>query len=178
MANRTPLFRLRRPALSADSIVVKLRSQRWDNTWQVVPRYDEAAAAMQGKHNWQDDLALVCCDANNCDDLTAQVAEDAGRGDRGVGAHEGEGGLHQQQTDAGHQQRAPHAERLAGGGGTLCVFSSVAGDRGRKPVVIYGSSKAGLSYYLEGLDHKYRAQGLKTVCGLFYPQCHSGQMIQ
>jgi short-subunit dehydrogenase len=50
------------------------------------------------------------------------------------------------------------------GGGTLCVFSSVAGDRGRKPVGIYGASKAGLSHYLEALDHRYRAQGLVTVC--------------
>ena len=46
----------------------------------------------------------------------------------------------------------------------MCVFSSVAGDRGRKPVVLYGASKAGLSAYLEGLDHRYRAQGLVTVC--------------
>lgn len=53
---------------------------------------------------------------------------------------------------------------LAQGGGTLCAFSSVAGDRGRKPVGIYGASKAGLSHYLESLDHKYRAQGLITVC--------------
>lgn len=53
---------------------------------------------------------------------------------------------------------------LARGGGRLVVFSSVAGDRGRKPVVIYGSSKAGLSAYLEGLDHKYRSQGLVTLC--------------
>ncbi len=52
---------------------------------------------------------------------------------------------------------------LAAGGGTLCVFSSVAGERGRKPVILYGASKAGLSRYLEGLDHKYRAQGLRTV---------------
>ncbi len=50
------------------------------------------------------------------------------------------------------------------GGGTLCVFSSVAGERGRKPVVLYGASKAGLSAYLEGLDHRYRNQGLITVC--------------
>ena len=59
-----------------------------------------------------------------------------------------------------------HAKRrlLARGGGTLCVFSSVAGDRGRKPVAIYGSSKAGLSHYLESLDHKHRADGLVTVC--------------
>lgn len=52
---------------------------------------------------------------------------------------------------------------LAAGGGTLCVFSSVAGERGRKPVVIYGASKAGLSSYLEGLDHKYRSEGLRVV---------------
>src|SRR3954451_8107236 len=53
---------------------------------------------------------------------------------------------------------------LAQGGGTLCVFSSVAGERGRKPVVLYGAAKAGLSRYLEGLDHRFRAKGLRTVC--------------
>lgn len=59
-----------------------------------------------------------------------------------------------------------HARKrlLAAGGGTLCVFSSVAGERGRKTVGIYGASKAGLSHYLESLDHKHRAAGLKTVC--------------
>lgn len=49
------------------------------------------------------------------------------------------------------------------GGGTLCVISSVAGDRGRKPVVLYGASKAGLSAYLEGLDHKFHELGLRVV---------------
>jgi NAD(P)-dependent dehydrogenase (short-subunit alcohol dehydrogenase family) len=53
---------------------------------------------------------------------------------------------------------------LAAGGGTLCAFSSVAGDRGRKPVGLYGSSKAGLSHYLESLDHRFRAAGLVTLC--------------
>ncbi len=53
---------------------------------------------------------------------------------------------------------------LARGGGTLCVFSSVAGERGRKPVILYGAAKAGLTRYLEGLDHKFRAQGLRTIC--------------
>ncbi|MBX3263865.1 MAG: SDR family NAD(P)-dependent oxidoreductase [Labilithrix sp.] len=53
---------------------------------------------------------------------------------------------------------------LARGGGRLVVFSSVAGDRGRKPVGIYGSSKAGLSVYLEALDHKYHAAGLSVTC--------------
>lgn len=53
---------------------------------------------------------------------------------------------------------------MKSGGGTLCVLSSVAGERGRKPVIIYGASKAGLSAYLEGLDHKFRAEGLRTIC--------------
>lgn len=53
---------------------------------------------------------------------------------------------------------------LATGGGTLCVFSSVAGDRGRKPIILYGASKSGLSFYLEGLDHKFRSEGLVTIC--------------
>jgi decaprenylphospho-beta-D-erythro-pentofuranosid-2-ulose 2-reductase len=53
---------------------------------------------------------------------------------------------------------------LARGGGTLCVFSSVAGERGRKPVILYGAAKAGLTRYLEGLDHKFRERGLRTIC--------------
>jgi short-subunit dehydrogenase len=52
---------------------------------------------------------------------------------------------------------------LAEGGGTLCAFSSVAGERGRKPVIIYGAAKAGLTRYLEGLDHKHSADGLHVV---------------
>jgi short-subunit dehydrogenase len=52
---------------------------------------------------------------------------------------------------------------LARGGGTLCAFSSVAGDRGRKPVVLYGATKAGLSHYFEGLDHRFHDQGLRAV---------------
>ncbi len=59
-----------------------------------------------------------------------------------------------------------HARKrlLARGGGRLTVFSSVAGDRGRKPVAIYGASKAGLSVYLEALDHKFHAAGLSVLC--------------
>ncbi len=52
---------------------------------------------------------------------------------------------------------------LARGGGRLVVFSSVAGERGRKPVVLYGAAKAGLSAYLEGLDHRYHGQGLQVI---------------
>jgi decaprenylphospho-beta-D-erythro-pentofuranosid-2-ulose 2-reductase len=59
-----------------------------------------------------------------------------------------------------------HARKrlLARGGGRLTVFSSVAGDRGRKPVAIYGSSKAGIATYLEALDHKFHAAGLAVLC--------------
>jgi short-subunit dehydrogenase len=53
--------------------------------------------------------------------------------------------------------------RLLPRGGTLCVFSSVAGERGRKPVILYGAAKAGLTRYLEGLDHKFRGQGLRVI---------------
>ena len=52
---------------------------------------------------------------------------------------------------------------MADGGGTLCVFSSVAGERGRKPVVLYGATKAGLTAYLNGLDARYREAGLRVV---------------
>jgi len=58
---------------------------------------------------------------------------------------------------------AARKRMLARGGGTLCVFSSVAGERARKPVVLYGAAKAGLSYYLTGLDHRFRAQGLRAI---------------
>lgn len=56
-------------------------------------------------------------------------------------------------------------ERLmaAGGAKRLCVFSSVAGDRARKPVILYGAAKAGLSHYLTGLDHKFAAAGLRVI---------------
>lgn len=52
----------------------------------------------------------------------------------------------------------------AQGGGTLCVFSSVAGDRGRKPVAIYGATKAALSHYLESIGYRDRDRGIKVVC--------------
>jgi decaprenylphospho-beta-D-erythro-pentofuranosid-2-ulose 2-reductase len=59
-----------------------------------------------------------------------------------------------------------HARKrlLSRGGGRLVAFSSVAGDRGRKPVAIYGSAKAGIAIYLEALDHKFHAAGLSVLC--------------
>jgi short-subunit dehydrogenase len=57
------------------------------------------------------------------------------------------------------------AEALAArGGGTLCAFSSVAGDRPRRSNFLYGASKAGLSAFLEGLGLAYGDRGVKVVC--------------
>ncbi len=57
------------------------------------------------------------------------------------------------------------AERLAaGGGGTLCVFSSVAGDRPRRSNYLYGASKAGLSAFLDGLSQAYAERGVRVIC--------------
>jgi short-subunit dehydrogenase len=57
------------------------------------------------------------------------------------------------------------AERLAArGGGTICAFSSVAGDRARRSNYLYGASKAGLSAFLEGLGHAYADRGVLVVC--------------
>jgi len=40
------------------------------------------------------------------------------------------------------------------GGGSLCVLSSVAGDRGRQSNYLYGSTKAALSAFLQGLRNR------------------------
>jgi short-subunit dehydrogenase len=57
------------------------------------------------------------------------------------------------------------AERLAArGGGTICAFSSVAGDRARRSNYLYGASKAGLSAFLDGLGHAYASRGVRVVC--------------
>lgn len=61
-------------------------------------------------------------------------------------------------------EESPSRRSVTSTPGTLCVFSSVAGERGRKPVILYGAAKAGLSRYLEGLDHKFHARGLRVVC--------------
>jgi decaprenylphospho-beta-D-erythro-pentofuranosid-2-ulose 2-reductase len=57
------------------------------------------------------------------------------------------------------------AARLAArGGGLICAFSSVAGDRARRSNYLYGASKAGLSVFLDGLDLAYRDRGVRVLC--------------
>lgn len=50
------------------------------------------------------------------------------------------------------------------GGGTLVAIASVAGDRGRRTNYAYGSAKAGLSVYLEGLAHRFAGTAVTVVC--------------
>jgi decaprenylphospho-beta-D-erythro-pentofuranosid-2-ulose 2-reductase len=47
--------------------------------------------------------------------------------------------------------------------GTLAVLSSVAGDRGRKSNYVYGSSKAGLSTFLDGLRNRTDREGVTVL---------------
>lgn len=49
------------------------------------------------------------------------------------------------------------------GEGTLVVFSSVAGDRGRKTNYVYGSAKAGLSAFTSGLRGRLSPRGIHVI---------------
>ncbi|MHB1155904.1 MAG: SDR family oxidoreductase [Phycisphaerales bacterium] len=47
--------------------------------------------------------------------------------------------------------------------GVIAAISSVAGDRGRQSNYLYGSSKAGLSAYLQGLRHRLYRSGVHVL---------------
>ncbi|HTH53816.1 MAG TPA: SDR family oxidoreductase [Edaphobacter sp.] len=47
--------------------------------------------------------------------------------------------------------------------GVIAVLSSVAGDRGRKSNYVYGSSKAGLSAFLDGLRNRVDREGVTIL---------------
>jgi len=47
--------------------------------------------------------------------------------------------------------------------GVLAVLSSVAGDRGRKSNYVYGSSKAGLTAFLQGLRNRIDREGVTVL---------------
>ncbi len=56
---------------------------------------------------------------------------------------------------------ADHLTRL--GRGSLVVLGSVAGDRGRRANFIYGSAKAGLEVFVQGLAHRAAGRGPRIV---------------
>jgi decaprenylphospho-beta-D-erythro-pentofuranosid-2-ulose 2-reductase len=47
--------------------------------------------------------------------------------------------------------------------GTLAVISSVAGDRGRKSNYVYGTSKAAVTVFLQGLRNRLDRQGVQVL---------------
>lgn len=49
------------------------------------------------------------------------------------------------------------------GHGQIAVISSVAGDRGRASNYVYGSAKAGLSVFLDGLRHRLYGSGVDVL---------------
>lgn len=49
------------------------------------------------------------------------------------------------------------------GTGNLVVIGSVAGDRARQSNFIYGSSKAALAFYTQGLELRLRERGVKVI---------------
>ena len=51
----------------------------------------------------------------------------------------------------------------AQGSGTLAVIGSVAGDRGRRTNSVYGSAKAGLAAFTEGLRHRLGPRGVNVL---------------
>jgi short-subunit dehydrogenase len=52
---------------------------------------------------------------------------------------------------------------IAQGSGTLAAISSVAGDRGRQSNYLYGSSKAGLTTFLQGLRNRLFPVGVHVL---------------
>ncbi len=66
------------------------------------------------------------------------------------------------------ERAADHFETQSNGAGGdggrfLCAISSVAGDRGRRSNYLYGSTKAALSAYLQGLRHRMARRGVAVV---------------
>ncbi len=49
------------------------------------------------------------------------------------------------------------------GSGTIAVLSSVAGDRGRQSNYVYGSAKAALSAYTQGMRNRLHAHGVNVL---------------
>jgi short-subunit dehydrogenase len=64
-----------------------------------------------------------------------------------------------------HASLLTHAANMleAQGRGMLVVLGSVAGDRGRRSNYVYGSAKAGLNVFTEGLRHRLAARGVTVV---------------
>lgn len=49
------------------------------------------------------------------------------------------------------------------GSGSIVVISSVAGDRGRRSNYFYGSAKASITVFLQGLRHRFAKKNIKVI---------------
>lgn len=49
------------------------------------------------------------------------------------------------------------------GSGSLVVFGSVAGDRGRRANFVYGAAKSGLAVVVQGIAHRFANTGPRAV---------------
>jgi short-subunit dehydrogenase len=65
----------------------------------------------------------------------------------------------------GHASLLTHLANAleAQGRGSLAVIGSVAGDRGRRTNYVYGSAKAGLAAFTEGLRHRLGPRGVNVL---------------
>lgn len=55
------------------------------------------------------------------------------------------------------------AAKCMNGKGAIAVFSSVAGDRGRRSNYVYGSAKGGLAILAQGMAHEFAGTGLRII---------------
>ena len=87
----------------------------------------------------------------------ASAGGDRPRARSGAAGHRGQlpgGRLHPRPT---------RAALAAAGQGAIVVLSSVAGDRGRPSNFVYGSAKAGLNVYLQGLRARLSHRGVSVT---------------
>jgi decaprenylphospho-beta-D-erythro-pentofuranosid-2-ulose 2-reductase len=57
----------------------------------------------------------------------------------------------------------PRSRTRGSQNGTIAVLSSVAGDRGRKSNYVYGSAKAGLNAFLDGVRNRIDREGVQVL---------------
>jgi decaprenylphospho-beta-D-erythro-pentofuranosid-2-ulose 2-reductase len=62
-----------------------------------------------------------------------------------------------------HWMLAARTQLLRQGRGSLVVFGSVAGDRGRRANYVYGAAKAGVAALAEGMAHEFADTGPQVV---------------
>ena len=140
-------------------------------------RLEPLAAELRGE--WGASVRTIEFDADAFDTHDAVVA-DAFRdrdvdlvllafgvlGDQTVAERDGQAAIGIVQTNfvGAVSLLVPIAERMrAQGHGTIAVLSSVAGERGRASNFVYGSSKAGLDVFCQGLGDRLHGTGVTVT---------------